>query len=67
MGAPLSRLVRFAAFAALGLITGPLAAGLVRSLRNGQPVLAGLYLVAIPATYGALALAGAWAAGVLRA
>lgn len=50
------RLARFAGYAALGPITGPLAAGLTRSLRAGHPVLAALYALAILEAWALLPL-----------
>lgn len=46
-----SRMTRLLAYAALGPITGPLAAGVVRNLRGGAPGLAGLYVLAWIAIY----------------
>lgn len=62
-----ARLCALAAYAVLGPITGPLAAGALRSLRNGDKVLAGLYLAAIPAAFGLLSLVAAWSVGALHA
>jgi hypothetical protein len=62
VGAALRALTRLAAYAALGPITGPLAAGLVRSLGRGEHLLTGLYLAAIPAAWSLLAAAGGSAA-----
>ena len=45
-----SRFAKFTAYAALGPITGPLVAGVVRH-RKDAPVLAALYAIAIPATW----------------
>jgi len=48
VSAPLGkRLIAAAPYMLLGPITGPLTAGVVRNLRKGHPVLAGLYAVAI--------------------
>jgi len=57
------RLAKLSAYAALGPITGPLVAGIARSLRNGDVWLAVLYTAAIPAAFSLLTVAGAWAAG----
>jgi hypothetical protein len=57
----LKRLVRFMAYAALGPITGPLAAGFMRNWGQGDRVLAVLYLMAIPSGLGLLSVAVAWA------
>ena len=40
----------------LGPVTGPLLAGLVRSLRTGHPILAGLYAFAVLETWLILTL-----------
>jgi hypothetical protein len=49
----------FAGYAALGPITGPLTAGLVRNIRRGEKVLAALYAIAIPVSYcGLVSAAG---------
>ena len=48
------QIATFAGYAALGPITGPLVAGLVRSVRAGEVALAGLYGLAIPVTYAGL-------------
>ena len=52
-------LIRFAAYAALGPITGPLAAGVVRNLRKREWLLAALYLIALPLTWLDLGAVGA--------
>ena len=41
------RIGELTAYASMGPVSGPLAAGMVRSLRNRRPVLAGLYAVAL--------------------
>jgi hypothetical protein len=38
-------------YAALGPITGPLVAGAVRNFRQGDNVLGGLYVLAVPLSY----------------
>jgi len=43
----LSRLKRIAPFLLLGPVSGPLTAGIVFNLRDGRPVLAGLYAIAL--------------------
>jgi hypothetical protein len=43
----MSRLKRLAPFFLAGPISGPLLAGVVFNLRDGRPVLAGLYAVAL--------------------
>ena len=48
-------------YAALGPITGPLAAGFVRNWGKGDRVLAVLYLMAIPSGLSLLSFAVAWA------
>jgi hypothetical protein len=60
------RLARLSLYAALGPITGPLAAGLTRSLNKGDRILAALYVAAIPSAYSLLALAGVWTAQLMR-
>jgi hypothetical protein len=60
------RLARLSLYAALGPITGPLAAGLARSLHRGDRILAALYVAAIPSAYSLLALAGVWTAQMMR-
>jgi hypothetical protein len=47
----LKSLPRWAAYALLGPITGPLTLRLHRSLQAGRPLLASLYLAAIIETY----------------
>ena len=42
-----SRLKRIAPFFLIGPISGPLLAGVVFNLREGRPVLAGLYAIAL--------------------
>jgi len=49
------RMLRLLGYAALGPITGPLVAGVVRNLSAGNPVLAFLYGVAIFTSMSALA------------
>jgi hypothetical protein len=44
-------LQRFAPWLLLGPISGPLAEGAYRNLRQGETVLAGLYLLAIPTAW----------------
>jgi hypothetical protein len=44
----------WAPFLALGPITGPLVEGIVRNARKGETMLAGLYGVAVVATWVAL-------------
>lgn len=44
---PLSRFKRLAPFFIVGPISGPLLAGVVFNLRDGRPVLAGLYAIAL--------------------
>lgn len=56
------RFVALAGYAAMGPITGPLVAGVVRNLAKRQPVLAGLYALALPIALLNLALLSAWAA-----
>jgi len=46
----MSKLARWAGYAAMGPITGPLVAGFVRN-RKSAPLLAALYLVAIPSVW----------------
>lgn len=41
----------WAPFMAMGPVSGPLAEGVVRSLRNRRPVLAGLYAIALVETF----------------
>lgn len=43
----MSRLKRIAPFLLLGPVSGPLTAGIVFNLRDGHPVLAGLYAIAL--------------------
>lgn len=43
----MSRLKRIAPFLLLGPVSGPLTAGIVFNLRDGRPVLAGLYAIAL--------------------
>ena len=50
----LRKFVALGGYALLGPITGPLTAGVVRNLRGGAPILAGLYGVAIAASWLAL-------------
>ena len=50
------------AYAAMGPLTGPLVAGVVRNLKKRQPVLASLYALAAVLVWIELAAAGAWAA-----
>lgn len=45
-----TRIAKWAAYAALGPITGPLVAGYLRN-RKSAPLLSGLYLVAIPTVW----------------
>jgi hypothetical protein len=47
----LPRLSSVAAYAALGPISGPALAGVIRNLRGGAPALAGLYVVAWALVY----------------
>ena len=54
-----SRVAVLAGYAALGPITGPLVAGMVRSLRKGEAPLAALYALAIPVSYVGLTAAAA--------
>jgi hypothetical protein len=54
----MSRIRRIAPWLLLGPISGPLAKGFCRSLRRGERVLAGLYLVAMTATWFDLFLFG---------
>jgi hypothetical protein len=43
----MSRFRRLAPYFVLGPLTGPCVAGVVHNLRDGRPVLAGLYMVAL--------------------
>ena len=60
------RLARLSLYATLGPVTGPLAAGVERSLKRGDRVLAALYVAAIPAAYSLLTVASVWTASLLR-
>jgi hypothetical protein len=53
------RLAKLLAYSALGPITGPLVAGVVRSWRGHRPVLAALYVAAIPSSLWLLTLVAA--------
>jgi hypothetical protein len=46
----MSRFRRLAPYFLLGPLTGPCVAGVVHNLRDGRPVLAGLYFVALMET-----------------
>lgn len=59
------RLAALLGIVALGPVTGPLTAGLLRAIDQRRPVLAALYLVAIPAAWSLLATAAAWAGRTL--
>jgi hypothetical protein len=59
------KIAKLAAYAALGPITGPLTAGIFRSLRNDDRMLAALYAAAIPAAYGLLGLVSTWTLSAL--
>jgi hypothetical protein len=43
----MSRFRRLAPYFVLGPLTGPCVAGVVHNLRDGRPVLAGLYMIAL--------------------
>ena len=53
----MKRLAKYSAYAALGPITGPLVAGVIRNWRNGDRFLAGLYVVALATVYNLLHIA----------
>lgn len=55
----MQRVLKFAAYAALGPITGPLVAGMIRNWRSGDRILAGLYVVALASVYVLLPVAAA--------
>lgn len=61
----MSRTARLLFYACLGPITGPLAAGLARSIREGRHVMAGVYGLAIVETWGLMGAIGAQLAGML--
>ena len=48
-------------YIALGPISGPLVAGVVRNLAKRQPILAGLYGLALPIAWANLAELAVWA------
>jgi hypothetical protein len=45
------RIAALTGYAALGPITGPLVAGAIRNFRQGDHLLAGLYVLAVPLSY----------------
>jgi hypothetical protein len=53
------RLAALTAYGALGPITGPLIAGLVRNLRAGNILLAALYVIAVAGAWMLLSVAAA--------
>lgn len=55
---------RWAPYLALGPVSGPLAAGVVLNFRDGRPVLASLYTLALGLWFGVAPL---WAAHMLPA
>jgi hypothetical protein len=59
------QLLALTGYAVLGPITGPLVAGIVRSLGKGDLLLACLYALALPVAWYELAAVATWAAGAL--
>lgn len=59
---PTKRFLTLAAYAALGPVTGPCVAGVVRNLRGGAPILAGLYVVAAALFWLDMSLLSTWSA-----
>ena len=59
------RVLTLAGLAALGPISGPLVAGILRNLRKRQLMLASLYALALPMAWYELAVMADWASQVL--
>ncbi|HEY3814635.1 MAG TPA: hypothetical protein VGL66_15550 [Caulobacteraceae bacterium] len=54
---PRSELIKLSAYGVLGPITGPLLARVVRNFRNGRPILATTWALAIPLAWAGVASA----------
>jgi hypothetical protein len=59
------RVLTLTGLAALGPISGPLVAGILRNLRKRQLMLASLYALALPMAWYELAILADWASRVL--
>ena len=62
---PKKRLLALTGYTILGPITGPLVAGIIRSLGRGELLLACLYALALPVAWYELAALATWAADAL--